>query len=80
MRQPQPVHRLHRRALHQALTTHQRKNTLEYRGRQIVGLFIRVGGDQRHAKHHVRLVQHGGRLEVIAVDANGLMHEARSKM
>ncbi|MNT87774.1 hypothetical protein D3C72_2282280 [compost metagenome] len=59
MGQPQAVHGLHRRTLHQALATHQGENPLEYRSGQVLGLLVGIGCHQWHAEHHVGLVQNG---------------------
>ncbi|MCY1422224.1 hypothetical protein D9M71_378990 [compost metagenome] len=80
MRQPQAVHGLYRRTLHQALAAHQGEDALIHRGGQVISLFISLGRHQWHAEHHVGLVEHGRRLEVVAVHTNRFVHVARGEM
>ena len=80
MGQPQAVHGAHRWALHQALAAHQCEDALIYRGRQILGCLVGISDHHRHAEHHIGLVEHRRRLEVITVGANRLMHVARRKV
>jgi len=46
----------------------------------VFGLLVAVGGEQRHAEHHVGFVEHGRRLEVVAVEPDRLMHVARREV
>ena len=80
MRQPQAMHALHRRAQHQGLTEDKREDALVDAGGQLFGPLVAVGGDQRHAEHHVGFVEHGRRLEVVAVEPDRLMHVARREV
>ncbi|MNQ98051.1 hypothetical protein D3C85_1137250 [compost metagenome] len=80
MGQPEAIHGAYWWPLHQAVSAHQRQNTLIHRRRQVVGLFVGIRCNQRYAKHDIGLGEHGRRLEVIAVYANGLMHVARGKV
>ncbi|MNN41490.1 hypothetical protein D3C81_1556110 [compost metagenome] len=80
MWQPQPIHARYRLALHQALPAYQRKNTLVHRSGQELGLVVGFGHHHRNAQHHVRLVERGRRLEMVAVDTDRLMHVARREV
>ena len=80
VRQPQAVHARYGLALHQALAADQRQDALERGGGQVLRLLIAVGCQQRYAKHHIRLVQHRRGAEVVAVDADRLVHVARCEV
>jgi len=80
MRLPQPLHARHRRTLHQALATDQREDALVGRGRQVLRTLVALGGDKRHAEHHVGPLEHGRGAEVVPVQTDRLVHEARREM
>ena len=80
MGQPQSIHAIDRRLLHQALPANQRQNALVNRGSQVLGLFIGFGHHHGDAQHHIRLVQRGRWFEVVAVNADGFVHVARCEV
>ncbi|MCY1238421.1 hypothetical protein D9M72_511590 [compost metagenome] len=65
---PEPIHRLNRRRELSARIAPQRHEGLLHRGEEIVGLFVRIGGDAHDTDHDMRLVERLGRREALAID------------